>query len=42
MKSGEGRKLLIVCLHVDDLIYTGNDFSMFERFKQSMMLEFDV
>lgn len=42
MKSGEGRKSLIVFLYVDDLIYTGNDFSMFERFKQSMMLEFDM
>lgn len=42
VKSGEGRKLLIVCLYVDDLIYTWNDFNMFERFKQSMMLEFDM
>ncbi|CAI8587517.1 unnamed protein product [Vicia faba] len=31
-----------MCLYVDDLIYTWNNFGMFERFKQSMMLEFDM
>lgn len=34
--------MLIVCLYIDDLIYTGNDGAIFEKFKQSMMLEFDM
>ncbi|XP_019179192.1 PREDICTED: uncharacterized protein LOC109174409 [Ipomoea nil] len=37
---GEGGKMLIVCLYVDDLVYTGNDSVMFEMFKKSMMLKF--
>ncbi|CAL2265083.1 unnamed protein product [Prunus armeniaca] len=41
-KSNEGGKLLIVSLYVDDLIFTGNDMSMCEEFKKSMMLEFDM
>ncbi|KAL5784111.1 hypothetical protein ACOSQ2_006503 [Xanthoceras sorbifolium] len=39
--SYEG-KMLIVCLYVDDLIYTGNDSIMIEKFKENMMLEFDM
>eukprot|EP00268_Persea_americana_P068892 TRINITY_DN9688_c0_g1_i1.p1 TRINITY_DN9688_c0_g1~~TRINITY_DN9688_c0_g1_i1.p1 ORF type:complete len:612 (-),score=107.26 TRINITY_DN9688_c0_g1_i1:387-2222(-) len=42
IKLGEGGKILIICLYVDDLIYTGNDKSMFDVFKQSMMTEFDM
>ncbi|RVW19222.1 uncharacterized mitochondrial protein AtMg00810-like [Vitis vinifera] len=34
--------MLIVCLYVDDLIFTGNDSVMFERFKKSMMVEFEM
>ena len=34
--------MLIVCLYVDDLIFTGNDASMFSTFKHSMMTEFDM
>ena len=34
--------MLVVSLYVDDLIYTGNNVDMFEKFKQSMMLEFDM
>ena len=34
--------MLVVSLYVDDLIYTGNDVDMFAKFKQSMMLEFDM
>ena len=41
-KSKEVGKILIVSLYVDDLIYTGNDKSMFDDFKNSMMLEFDM
>lgn len=35
-------KLLIVCLYVDDLIFTGTDLVMFEEFKKSMMVEFEM
>ncbi|GKV47061.1 hypothetical protein SLEP1_g53999 [Rubroshorea leprosula] len=38
----EGGKMLIVCLYVDDLIYTRNDKAMFDKFKKSMMAEFDM
>ncbi|CAL9024545.1 unnamed protein product, partial [Prunus brigantina] len=41
-KSGEEGQILIVCLYVDDLIYTGNDVAMFNDFKKSMMHEFDM
>lgn len=42
VKVGDGGKILIVCLYVDDLIFTGNDEFMFEVFKNSMMHEFDM
>jgi hypothetical protein len=42
IKSAEGGKFLIVCLYVDDLIFTGNDEIMFMHFKKSMMVEFDM
>ena len=38
----ENGKMLIVCLYVDDLIYTGNNYAMFEKFKESMMIEFEM
>jgi len=41
-KSNEGGKILIVSLYVDDLIYTGNDWSMCDEFRRSMMSEFDM
>jgi len=41
-KSKEGGKILIVSLYVDDLIYTGNDGSMCDEFRRSMMTEFDM
>lgn len=41
-KIGDDGKMLMVCLYVDDLIYTGNDRVMFEKFKESIMLEFDM
>ena len=34
--------VLMVCLYVDDLIYTGSNMSMIENFKKSMMVEFDT
>ncbi|XP_019433125.1 PREDICTED: uncharacterized protein LOC109340021 [Lupinus angustifolius] len=42
IKSGEGGKILIVCLYVDDLLFTGNDETMFSDFKNSMMVDFDM
>lgn len=42
IKSEISWKLLIVCLYVDDLIYTGNDQAIIDDFKQSMMVEFEM
>ncbi|KAM7488108.1 hypothetical protein LguiB_025592 [Lonicera macranthoides] len=42
IKTEKGGKILIVSLYVDDLIFTGNDESMFAEFKRSMMREFDM
>lgn len=37
IKVGEAGKILIFCLYVDDLIFTGNDENMFIEFRNSMM-----
>lgn len=42
IKSQGDGKVLIVSLCVDDLIFTGNVERMFEDFKVSMKLEFDM
>jgi hypothetical protein len=34
--------ILLVCLYVDDLIFTGNNPSMFEYFKKAMTQEFEM
>ncbi|CAJ2663476.1 unnamed protein product [Trifolium pratense] len=36
VKKEAGNKVIIVSLYVDDLIFTGNDQELFERFKTSM------
>ncbi|KAA3486843.1 retrovirus-related Pol polyprotein from transposon TNT 1-94 [Gossypium australe] len=41
-KVGDGGKMIIVCLYVDDLIFIGSDVAMFNKFKKSMMIEFDM
>ena len=41
-KLGDGGKLLIVCLYVDDLILTRNDSVIFEKIKKCMMVEFEM
>ncbi|KAK2446248.1 putative mitochondrial protein [Trifolium repens] len=38
----QGRDILIVCLYVDDLIFTGNNPTMFEEFKKEMTKEFEM
>ena len=42
IKVEDGGKMPIVCLYVDDLIYTGSNTAMFESFKKSMMAEFEM
>ena len=42
IKIGNTGNILIVCLYVDDLIFTGNDEDMFKEFKESMMHEFEM
>ncbi|RDX67094.1 hypothetical protein CR513_54067, partial [Mucuna pruriens] len=42
VKKEKEDKVLIVSLYVDDLIFTGKDELMFAKFKNSMMLEFDM
>ena len=42
IKTAGGGKILIVCLYVDDLIFTGNDDMLFAQFKNSMMTAFDM
>ena len=39
IKDGD---ILIVCLYVDDLIFTGNNPGMFIEFKKVMMKEFEM
>ena len=41
-KVHENEDILIVCLYVDDLIFTGNNPSMFEDFKKAMARGFEM
>lgn len=41
-KFSTSSKFLIVCLNVNDLIYTGNEKSMMGNFKQSLISEFEM
>ncbi|KAG6493852.1 hypothetical protein ZIOFF_048855 [Zingiber officinale] len=42
VKVGEKGNFLIVCLYVDDVIYTGTDIKMVEDFKLAMMKKFEM
>ncbi|PRQ55986.1 putative RNA-directed DNA polymerase [Rosa chinensis] len=41
-KLGDDGRILVMCLYVDDLIYTSNNSLMLDAFKKSMMEEFDM
>ena len=41
-KKGAYGIILFVCLYVDDLLFTGNNPTMFEAFKKSMVQEFEM
>ncbi|XP_073268730.1 uncharacterized protein [Populus alba] len=42
VKKGADGSILFACLYVDDLIFTGNNPTMFEDFKRSMVQEFEM
>ena len=42
VKIKESGDTLIVCLYMDDLIFTGNNPKMFRDFKQAMIKEFEM
>lgn len=42
VKTNSEEKILIVSIYVDDLIFTGNDEQLFEKFKNSMKQQFDM
>ena len=42
VKVEESGKMFIVCLCVDDFIFTGNDSAKFSNFRKSMMGEFEM
>jgi transposase InsO family protein len=42
VKKDDKQNWLIITLYVDDLIFTGNDSILFQKFKRSMMNTFDM
>ena len=42
VKTNDKGEFLILCLYVDDLLFTGNSEKMFAKFKQSMFKEFEM
>ena len=38
----DGKDVLLVCVYVDDIIYTSSSISLIEDFKKKMMTEFDM
>jgi hypothetical protein len=42
MKTDDKGEFLILCLYVDDLLFTGSSEKMFAEFKQSMFKEFEM
>ena len=41
-KTNSGGDIMIVCLYVDDMIFTGNNHGMFDDFKKIMTNEFEM
>lgn len=41
-KMNKNRDILLVCLYVDDLVFTRNNSLMFGEFKQTMVQEFEM
>jgi len=39
---GDGNNILIICLYVDDLLFTWNGEEMVQEFKQEMFQEFKM
>jgi len=42
VKKEDDGSILFACLYIDDLIFTGNNPTMFEDFKKSMVQEFEI
>ncbi|RDX89280.1 hypothetical protein CR513_29016, partial [Mucuna pruriens] len=42
IKFRDDGKFLLVCLYIDDLLYTGNDEVVLDKFKESIMVKFDM
>ena len=42
IKEGDQGKFLMVCLYVEDLIFTGNSTSMCDEFMRTLMCEFEM
>ncbi|CAH9103236.1 unnamed protein product [Cuscuta epithymum] len=42
VKKNRQGDILLVCIYVDDLIFTGNNMTMFDEFKQVMTREFEM
>lgn len=42
MKASDFGDILMVCLYMDDLIFTSNNASLVESFKQSITREFEM
>ncbi|KAJ0869676.1 putative RNA-directed DNA polymerase [Helianthus annuus] len=42
VKRGNAGEILIICLYVDDIIYTSSSQKMVEQFKKEMIQEFDM
>jgi len=36
IKKGDGDNILIICLYINDLLFTGNNEEIFQDFKQAM------
>ena len=42
MKRNHQGEFLIICIYVDDLLYTGSSASMLAEFKEAMFNEFEM